>query len=256
MFYFIASRIWMGNNETRLRNILLTGSICYIILHAFLYGNTSSETLARFRHYIYYMFAIDAILAGSYVWLFGTNNVDKNIDENDNDDNDNDSENEEKPNVIPRWPDKKSITKPGTTTIKKPNINGQKGSDSKEPIKLKGSKKPSASNTKPNGSMPELHRKLLELKAKNELAIKQDTSPFAKKDNGICSPSAPQCKNRSPNGGQIHGSTQPEEEISNEENQNNQNDGQQTKSRHSEASIPLYVEDLVDTDIPVYCPTN
>jgi hypothetical protein len=76
MFYFIASKILKKINstetcmETKLRNIIIVGSICYIILHAFLYKKNTSVKLEKYRHYIYYMFLIDGILSCSYVYLF------------------------------------------------------------------------------------------------------------------------------------------------------------------------------------------
>jgi len=76
MFYFIANKILkkINSNETsmeiKLRNIIIVGSICYIILHAFLYKKNTHPKLEKYRHYIYYMFLIDGILSCSYVYLF------------------------------------------------------------------------------------------------------------------------------------------------------------------------------------------
>ena len=76
MFYFIASQILkkINSNETcmenKLRNIIIVGSICYIVLHAFLYKKNTPVKLEKYRHYIYYMFLIDGILSCSYVYLF------------------------------------------------------------------------------------------------------------------------------------------------------------------------------------------
>jgi hypothetical protein len=76
MFYFIASKILkkINSNETcmenKLRNIIIVGSICYIVLHAFLYKKNTPVKVEKYRHYIYYMFLIDGILSCSYVYLF------------------------------------------------------------------------------------------------------------------------------------------------------------------------------------------
>ncbi|AYV83540.1 MAG: hypothetical protein Hyperionvirus8_24 [Hyperionvirus sp.] len=195
MFYFIASKIWIaGDSETRMRNILLTGSICYIILHAFLYGGGCPESLARFRGYIYYLFVVDAILAGSYVWLFGRESKIESEEEED------EEENEEEHGF--------------------------------SRLRESGGKKAV------NNSLPEVHRTLLELKAKNDLALKQDSSPFAKKDNGV-TPAPPKSRSQPAKPPKLQVQTQ--EEVS------------QHKSVHSdEPSIPLYQEDIADTDIPIY----
>jgi hypothetical protein len=87
MFYFLVSRIlnkpaFMSksqNKETQLRNIYIVGSICYIILHGFLYRKHAPDKIAKYRHYIYYMFLIDAILSGSYVYLFENNTDSANL---------------------------------------------------------------------------------------------------------------------------------------------------------------------------------
>lgn len=72
MFYFLASKFITFGNDS-FRNIFIIGSICYIILHAYLFGNNASETVQNYRGYLYYLFLIDAALEGTYMWLFGSN---------------------------------------------------------------------------------------------------------------------------------------------------------------------------------------
>ena len=69
MFYFLISKLVKGDTEMRLRTIYILGSICYIILHAFLYRKQSAEYLVKYRHYMYYLCIIDVILTGTYMYM-------------------------------------------------------------------------------------------------------------------------------------------------------------------------------------------
>jgi len=69
MFYFLVSNLVKGDTEMRLRTIYIIGSICYIILHAFLYRKQSPEYLIKYRHYMYYLCIVDIILTGTYMYI-------------------------------------------------------------------------------------------------------------------------------------------------------------------------------------------
>lgn len=196
MFYFFASKFITGNN---FKSLFLVGSICYIILHAYLFSNNNNETIQKFRHYIYYLFLADAILTGSYIWLFG-NSIDTEYEDTDeNTDN----------NVF--------------QSHQLPEINKEKILDK---------------NINQESNIEEIHRKLLEIKARQELKLKQDIStkescnesPFAKKD---------------VNQNNVQQKLSDEDEDDNEIN---------NEYYESHDSIPLYRSDnnLSDTDIPVY----
>lgn len=240
MFYFLASKFITGSDS--LRSIFIIGSICYIILHAYLFGNNASDSTQKFRHYLYYLFMIDAALTGSYIWLFGG---DYRGIENEDEDDSNQSGSQ-----LPQLPEhireKLQLDQNGQN-----EQNGQ-------------------------SNIEEIHRKLLELRARQELKLKQDQvqgepknqsnnydnsgtkdlinnlasssneSPFAKKD--INQSKGPQQKSQKIMLPNDNGDEDEEDEINNEEN------NRSYESQISNVSIPLYGSDndLRDTDIPLY----
>lgn len=85
MFYFIVSRIPMISNvdEGKFLRIFIIGTICYVILHAFLYSkyNENISFITNYRSYLYYLWAADIVLTGILVKFFGSNNTsDENIE--------------------------------------------------------------------------------------------------------------------------------------------------------------------------------
>ena len=101
MFYFIINKL-LGNAHysSRTFKVLILGSICYIILHAYLFShsNEDSEFIKRIRGYIYYMFVADALLTGTMMWLFGSPSKDEDCDNENNDNENNDNENDDNEN--------------------------------------------------------------------------------------------------------------------------------------------------------------
>lgn len=86
MFYLIVSRLPIISSSygNRLFRTFIIGTICYILLHAFLFSkyNSESEIINKYRSYIYYIWGVDLIVTGIITKLFGgTEN-----DENDNED--------------------------------------------------------------------------------------------------------------------------------------------------------------------------
>lgn len=84
MFYYIASKLPMLSgmtDDSKYFKIFLTGSICYIILHALLFSNicTNLEIIQNYKHYIYYLWAIDSIFTGGSLKFMSDNS-----DDNDN----------------------------------------------------------------------------------------------------------------------------------------------------------------------------
>lgn len=75
MFYFIVNRLPIISNveDGKFLRIFIIGTICYIILHAFLYSNynSGSELIERYRSYLYYIWAADLALTGILIKLFG-----------------------------------------------------------------------------------------------------------------------------------------------------------------------------------------
>lgn len=90
MFYFVVSRIPIISNieEGKFFRIFIIGTICYIILHAFLYSNynTGSEFIQNNRSYLYYLWGADLALTGILIKLFGGQS--EEIEEDDSEDED------------------------------------------------------------------------------------------------------------------------------------------------------------------------
>src|SRR5579872_5226137 len=96
MFYFLVNKLLTSiTDESRTMKIIIIGSMCYLILHAYLFSiaGENSDLIKRFRNYIYYMFLADAVITGTYVWLFSKSN---NIDNESIDNDANDCEDENK----------------------------------------------------------------------------------------------------------------------------------------------------------------
>ena len=251
MFFFLASKFIAGNDS---KNIFIMGSICYIIIHAYLFGNNAGETTQKYRHYLYYLFVIDAILTGSYVWLFGGSS--KSI-ENDEDYDDN-------------------------AVLTLPEHIREKIEENEE----------NESKSRPQ-NIEDVHRKLLELKARQELKLKQDKaqdldksrnqpineiasklgivkgsssqtndSPFAKKDGNVNPNINPNTKVQPQPSLQkivfsndkvheeIDDNYDDDDDMDEEINDNNRS----YQSKISNVSIPLYGSEnhQSDTDIPLY----
>jgi hypothetical protein len=145
MFYFLASKFITPGSSLKI--IFLIGTICYIILHAYLFGNGASETTRRFRSYIYYLFVVDAALTGSYIWLFGSNNKVA------------DAESESDPHAD-RDADRDA------------DRNADQDADHTPPLPDNIRQQLEQGGQQPN--IEEIHRKLLELKARQELKLKKD----------------------------------------------------------------------------------
>ena len=89
MFYFIVNKMLsIINDDSKTMKVIIIGSMCYIILHAFLFSkyNENSELIQKFRDYIYYLFMADAVLTSGYVWMF---EKPKQIEDSDELDSDN-----------------------------------------------------------------------------------------------------------------------------------------------------------------------
>lgn len=75
MFYLIVSKLPIISNiqSGKLFRIFVIGTICYIILHAFLYSGygSNSELISKYRTYFYYVWGVDLILAGIITKFFG-----------------------------------------------------------------------------------------------------------------------------------------------------------------------------------------
>jgi len=90
MFYTITSRlpfILSDNTPRKLFKIFLIGSICYIILHYFLYLKVEGNILLKLRQYIYYIMGADFVLAYLLGKLWKSSNKYNNQDTQDNQDN-------------------------------------------------------------------------------------------------------------------------------------------------------------------------
>ncbi|ARF09183.1 hypothetical protein Catovirus_2_132 [Catovirus CTV1] len=92
MFYFIVSRIPIISSveEGKFMRIFIIGTICYLILHAFLYSayNDGSELIQNYRSYLYYLWGIDLALTGILIKFFGSRGEEIEYDDSETD-NDN-----------------------------------------------------------------------------------------------------------------------------------------------------------------------
>lgn len=95
MFYFVVSRLPIISNidEGKMLRIFIIGTICYIIVHAFLYSNynSGSELITKYRSYLYYMWGADLALTGIIVKFFGQSNYDSDDENEIEDDYDSDN---------------------------------------------------------------------------------------------------------------------------------------------------------------------
>jgi hypothetical protein len=97
MFYYIVSKLpFIAKAENKIFKTFLIGSICYIILHTYLFSSLgdSNELIVKYRQYIYYLFAADCLLTGIMDKFMNKDNQSENDDEDASDDSDNESENE------------------------------------------------------------------------------------------------------------------------------------------------------------------
>lgn len=114
MFYYIVSKlpaIVSVNDDSRVYKIFIIGSICYVILHAYLFSNIGEniELVKKYRNYIYYLWVLDLAFTGFTSNLFGASE--------ENDDNSEHNDNEEKKNV--QYNDKESVNKESYNKIQK-----------------------------------------------------------------------------------------------------------------------------------------
>lgn len=241
MFYFLVSKFIAGNN---LKYIFIIGSICYIILHAYLFGNNSGETTQKFRQYLYYLFAIDAILTGSYIWLFGESR--KTIE---------DDEIEQLPEIPHQIFEKQD-------SIKVSNIEDihRKLLEVKAQRELKQSQ---------NGQIDQAASETdqtTDIVSKHMSNSKINSSPFAKKDVNINKDSPQKTKQldrtvtpsvipKSVAHGVIPKSVVSRDVVSRDiDDDDNDDNPRSYDSRVSNVSIPLYgsEHDIADTEIPLY----
>jgi len=86
-------------DEGKFLRIFIIGTICYIILHAFLYSryNENIGFITNYRSYLYYLWAADIALTGVLVKFFGSSS---SSDNNDGGDSDSDGDDEELMNKV------------------------------------------------------------------------------------------------------------------------------------------------------------
>lgn len=96
MFYLIVSKLPLIaslSDDSKLTKILVIGSICYIVLHAFLFSSIGEniEASKKFRSYLYYLWGLDIAITGIMVKFLGNGEV---MDE------DEDIEHDEQPKLL------------------------------------------------------------------------------------------------------------------------------------------------------------
>jgi len=76
MFYFIVSKLPFiyrdDDSRGKLFKIFIIGTLCYIILHAFLYSgySTGIELIQKYRSYIYYVWGADLLMTSLFTLMF------------------------------------------------------------------------------------------------------------------------------------------------------------------------------------------
>lgn len=86
MFYFAVSRLPIISNieDGKFFRVFIIGTICYIILHAFLYSDyNNSEFVKKYRSYLYYLWGADLALTGILIKVFGESSQDNSDDDDD-----------------------------------------------------------------------------------------------------------------------------------------------------------------------------
>lgn len=87
MFYYIVSKLPIISSITdgKFFRIFLIGTICYLILHAYLFSKSASESeiISKYRHYLYYIWLSDFAFTGIVTKLFDANTgADEEAEEN------------------------------------------------------------------------------------------------------------------------------------------------------------------------------
>jgi len=74
MFFFLAYKIFASEENVNTTKILMTGALCYILLHGVLFSKEleNNELVQKFRNYIYYIMLLDGLLTSTYIYLFTT----------------------------------------------------------------------------------------------------------------------------------------------------------------------------------------
>lgn len=82
MFYALANQFIKSNNpRAQSFKVFLTGSICYIIVHALLFSKNRGELIQKYRHYLYYVYAADCGLTMARMTMQLKKQVETNVEE-------------------------------------------------------------------------------------------------------------------------------------------------------------------------------
>jgi len=70
MFYYIVNKI-TADNENKTRNVIIIGSMCYIILHGFLYAkaNENNSIIQKIKQYMHYVIGADMAMTGLHIYM-------------------------------------------------------------------------------------------------------------------------------------------------------------------------------------------
>ena len=70
MFYYIVNKI-IADNENKTRNVIIIGSMCYIILHGFLYAkaNENNAIIQKIKQYMHYVIGADMAMTGLHIYM-------------------------------------------------------------------------------------------------------------------------------------------------------------------------------------------
>jgi heme/copper-type cytochrome/quinol oxidase subunit 4 len=225
MFYFIVNKLLSSiTDESKTIKVIIIASICYIILHAYLFShmNENNEMIQKFKNYIYYMFLIDASLTGLYIWMY------------DNTDTDTDTDNEKHNNITT---DKSEIKKSNLSDIHKKLLE----------LKAKQNLKNQENNNMEKSAIDKLREY-----NKNDNNI----SPFATKNSQSTKLKHDNNYKEDDKDNENENENEEEENEEDENDENNEIEYELNNKENTDISIPTYKNTKIvlseDTDIPLY----
>lgn len=83
MFYYIVSKLpFINNTDGRLWRTFVLGTMCYLIMHAFIFSKYTEnmELLQKYRNYLYYLWGTDLLITGILIKLFNDDADDEMVE--------------------------------------------------------------------------------------------------------------------------------------------------------------------------------
>lgn len=75
MFFYIVNKLLtqLSNDENKMDKVIIIGTLCYVILHGFLYSlyNSTNQLISKYKYIIYYIFSLDVIITSTSYFIYG-----------------------------------------------------------------------------------------------------------------------------------------------------------------------------------------